>query len=264
MRTSSGNRRHALHRSVPVGWIRAPSARSPGRPTPHRADGRRRQHRLGDPRLPRPRSADTRPDDVPGVRLGRAGTAAVLGQVLPRLVPDAPRRTEPRAPRARPPRGRGHGPAPGHAERRRAPRTGGEPRTLCAPRPDRRRGLPGVWAAYPAGRAPGADGPAQPGVRRPPCGRRAPPGRRRGARRHRRLPGPRLRLVRGDAQARRGLLRRERPQAPCAALLRRGRGVRRTAGGGVVADRALGLPLRPARPRARCTRGDRESRYDPR
>ena len=68
------------------------------------AHRRRDEHRLRDPGLPGPGLGQPLPDDLPGVRVGAGGPAALLGALLPRLVADAPGGAERRAPGACPAR----------------------------------------------------------------------------------------------------------------------------------------------------------------
>ena len=83
-------------------------------------------------------------------------------------------------------------------------------------------------------------------------------GRRPGRGGHRVVPGRRLFRVPRRAQARRGVLRRERAQAAGAGLLRAGRKVQRAGGPGLVAHRDVRVPVRPARGQAAAPDRDRQ------
>ena len=195
---------------------------------------------------------------------GPARAAAVLGAQPPRLEPDARRLAQRRPPRA------GAWSTPSSS----SPRTS----TACTRPPGSRRlvALHGRIAdvvclscrrTSSRARPRGSDGRGQPRVRR--CARRGrdPARRRRRARRHGRVRGARLRGLRRDPQARRGVLRRERPATAGAAVLRRRRRAdhrRRARGGRLVADGDERPPVRPSRREGRRTRRDRQPWRHPR
>ena len=111
-------------------------------------------------------------------------------------------------------------------------------------------------------------GRAQPGLRRAARRRRRPPRRGRRARGDGRVRRARLHGVRRRAQARRRVLRRERPAAAGRALLRRRRGARRhrrrPAGRRVQPDRDVRAPVRAPGGQARGAGGDRQPGHDAR
>src|SRR5690606_282465 len=211
------------------------------------------------------RPAAGRADDRPGVRRVGRGAAAVLGAQPSRLAARRRRPPERGAPRgggaAAPRAGRGDH----HPERRRAAAGRRRARGDRAARRPVPGGVPGVRGPQPAaaaGRAAPGRQPRLGGARR----RRADlPRRRRRPRRgrDRGVPGGGLRAVRRHAQARRDLLRGERAAGPRARLLRADRAGGRPAGARLVADGAVGVPVRPARRAARRPRRDRQPGPDP-
>src|SRR5579871_4246687 len=125
----------------------------------------------------------------------------------------------------------------------------------------RRPRTAGRAAGAPRGREPRLAGPRRRRARARRAGR-PPPRRRRRAvgRDDRRLRRGRLRRLRWPAQARGRLLRRQRPRGDADARLGHAGERRGAAGGGVVADRLLRVPLRAPRPRAGPADRDRQPR----